>query len=222
MAIKGGSLRRMCVCTHIGQMRLPPLAQAVSTPGWAPGMTVAMSCCMEQPVATPPSQPAGNPHYTRLGGQEAVVRLVDAFYRVMDTLPEAAAIRAMHEPDLGPTKAVLVKYLGEWMGGPKAYTPDRGAPMLRRRHQPFPIDDAARDAWMLCMRTALSQTCPDEALRAELDAAFYKVADFIRNTEPGGHTRAHPGRPREVQPHAVAAPHSSVSGGPVDPLKPAP
>jgi hemoglobin len=130
-----------------------------------------------------PSSP-GNPHYERLGGHDAVVRLVDAFYRAMDERPEAKTIRAMHEPDLGPARRLLVKYLSEWMGGPKLYAPERGAPMLRRRHQPFDIDAAARDAWMTCMRQALDETCPDAGLRAELDAAFYKVADFIRNTEP--------------------------------------
>jgi hemoglobin len=161
--------------------------------------------CMNQPLAAPPV----NPHFARLGGHEAIVRLVDAFYKAMDTLPEAATIRAMHEPDLRSTKAVLVKYFSEWMGGPKLYTPDRGAPMLRRRHHPFAIDADARDAWMLCMRQALSEVCTDEGLRAELDAAFYKIADFIRNTEHSGETRVHPGRPRETQPEQVAAPHSS-------------
>ena len=124
-----------------------------------------------------------NPHYVRLGGHDAVVRLVDAFYRAMDTLAQAATLRAMHERDLAHTRDVLVKYLSEWLGGPKLYSPERGEPRLRRRHQPFAIDSQARDAWMLCMRAALAQTCDDEALRAELDAAFYKVADFMRNTE---------------------------------------
>jgi len=134
-----------------------------------------------------PSSPAPAPHYVRLGGHEAVVRLVQAFYRAMDTRPEAAAIRAMHEPDLTHTQAVLVKYFSEWMGGPKLYSPERGEPRLRRRHQPFAIDAAARDAWMLCMRQALAEVCADARLRAELDAAFYKVADFMRNAEPISH-----------------------------------
>jgi len=154
-------------------------------------------------------QPQPNPHYAQLGGHEAVVQLVSAFYRAMDTRADAAAIRAMHEPDLRATQAVLVDYLSEWLGGPKRYTPARGAPMLRRRHQPFAIDAAARDAWMACMRQALAEICADAALRAELDAAFYKVADFIRNQSEGGQARPHPGRPREVAPHDVAAPHAS-------------
>ena len=124
-----------------------------------------------------------NPHYARLGGHESVVRLVDAFYRAMDSRSQAATIRAMHEPDLSPTKAVLVKYFSEWMGGPRLYSPERGEPRLRRRHMPFVIDAAARDAWMLCMRQALAEVCTDEALRTELEAAFFKVADFMRNRE---------------------------------------
>lgn len=145
---------------------------------------------MSRPTSTTPSPPAAalptpapNPHYQRLGGHDAVVRLVTAFYRAMDQRADARVIRAMHEPDLASTRTVLVKYLSEWLGGPRAYTPERGAPMLRRRHLAFDIDAAARDAWMACMRQALAETCADHALRAELDAAFYKVADFIRNTE---------------------------------------
>jgi hemoglobin len=150
-----------------------------------------------------------NRHFERLGGHDAVVRLVQAFYRAMDTRPDAATIRAMHEPDLSHTQAVLVTYLCEWMGGPKAYTAQRGAPMLRRRHQPFDIDASARDAWMACMRQALAECAVEEDLRAELDAAFFKIADFIRNTEGHGERRAHPGRPMEVNPHATPLTHAS-------------
>lgn len=130
-----------------------------------------------------------NPHFERLGGAEAVGRLVDAFYRAMDTRPDAQAIRAMHEADLGPTKAVLKTYLAEWLGGPKRYTETRGAPRLRRVHGPFPIDAAAREAWLACMRQALDETGADPALRDELLAAFTKIATHLQNTEP--HPRSH-------------------------------
>lgn len=154
---------------------------------------------------------AANPnrHYERLGGHDAVVRLVDAFYRAMDTRPDAATVRAMHEPDLSHTRAVLVRYLSEWMGGPRAYSAERGSPMLRRRHQPFDIDAAARDAWMACMRQALAECGVEDGLRAELDAAFTKIADFIRNTEPAGERREHPGRPMEQAPQTTPITHAS-------------
>lgn len=178
-------------------------------------------------MSTPPTviAPASNRHYERLGGHEAVQRLVDAFYRAMDTRPDAATVRAMHAEDLGPTRAVLVSYLSEWMGGPRAYTARRGSPMLRRRHQPWAIGADARDAWMACMRQAMSECEVEPGLRAELDAAFYKVADFIRNTEPGGSTRDHPGRPMEQAPGATPITHASghASGhAPTRPSTPAP
>ncbi|MDO9315210.1 MAG: group II truncated hemoglobin [Burkholderiaceae bacterium] len=138
---------------------------------------------MQPPSTRALNTPNLNPHYPRLGGHDAVMRLVDAFYRAMDQRADARVIRAMHEPDLAATKAMLVKYLSEWLGGPKTYSAERGAPMLRRRHHAFDIDAAARDAWMACMRQALAETCADETLCAEIDAAFYKVADFIRNTD---------------------------------------
>jgi len=120
-----------------------------------------------------------NPHFARLGGAAAVARLAEAFYSAMDTRADARAIRAMHAPDLAPMKAVLVAYLVEWLGGPKRYTAERGAPRLGRVHRPFAIDAAARDAWLACMQQALDQTCSDAALRDELMAAFAKVANHL-------------------------------------------
>lgn len=130
-----------------------------------------------------PVHATANPHLERLGGPPAVRRLVEAFYRAMDTREDAQAIRAMHDAALTHTRDVLVKYLVEWLGGERAYSAERGAPMLRRRHHGFDIDVAARDAWMACMRQALAETCTDAALRQALEAAFWKVADHIRNTE---------------------------------------
>ena len=122
-----------------------------------------------------------NPHYAQLGGHTAVVRLVDAFYAQMDHLPEARHIRAMHPPDLSAVKSVLVRFLCEWLGGPADYSAQRGHPRLRRRHLPFPIGAAERDAWLACMRGALDQLDVDPRLKEQLMQAFFRTADFLRN-----------------------------------------
>jgi hemoglobin len=134
---------------------------------------------MELKIIDPPGAP--NPHFARIGGEPAVRRLVDAFYRRMDTLPEAQGIRAMHEPDLTATKAVLVLHLVEWLGGPAAYSAQRGHPRLRARHLRFPIGPAERDAWMTCMRGALEEVVPDPGLREELERSFLRTAEAIVN-----------------------------------------
>ena len=51
-------------------------------------------------------------------------------------------------------QAVLATYLCEWLGGPKRYTAERGAPRLGRIHKPFALDAAAADAWLACMQQA--------------------------------------------------------------------
>lgn len=124
------------------------------------------------------------PMFERIGGALTVDRLVERFYGHMDRMPEAAIIRAMHAPDLGPTKQVLKRYLTEWLGGPKLYSVAKGHPRLRQRHIRFPIGEAERDSWLLCMHAALEETVADQTARDDIYAALNRLADWMRN-EPG-------------------------------------
>ncbi|QOZ55719.1 group II truncated hemoglobin [Bradyrhizobium sp. CCBAU 53338] len=119
--------------------------------------------------------------FERIGGSATIDALVDSFYDRMDTLPEAKVIRAMHAGDLGLIRDVLKRYLTEWTGGPKLYTPEKGHPRLRQRHIAFTIGDAERDAWLLCMRGAMEETVTDAAARRDLDKAISGLADWMRN-----------------------------------------
>lgn len=119
--------------------------------------------------------------YDRIGGAVVIDRLVDAFYRNMDSLPEAQHIRAMHAADLDTTRNVLKRYLTEWTGGPKLYSPEKGHPRLRQRHMSIPIGNAERDAWLLCMARALDETVTDPMAKEEIYLAMAKLADWMRN-----------------------------------------
>ncbi len=119
--------------------------------------------------------------YERLGGEAVLRRLVQRFYHHMDSLPETATIRAMHANDLGGAQQKLFMFLSGWTGGPPLYIREYGHPRLRLRHQPFAIDEAARDQWMLCMSHALDEVVEGRALRNELLFALHEVVDFMRN-----------------------------------------
>jgi len=93
--------------------------------------------------------------YEALGGEEGVVALVDRFYELMDTLPEAAPIRAMHAGDLAPMKDKLATFLTGWMGGPQRYNEKFGRVVIPTAHAPFDIGPEERAQWLLCMRRAL-------------------------------------------------------------------
>lgn len=122
-----------------------------------------------------------NTHYERIGGEAKVRALVQRFYQLMDELPESHGIRKMHAADLNSAEDKLFMFLSGWMGGPQLFIEKFGHPRLRQRHMPFAISESERDQWMLCMTQALQDVVEDEALRQELTAAFYKVADFMRN-----------------------------------------
>jgi hemoglobin len=130
--------------------------------------------------------------FERIGGAVIVDRLVESFYQLMDQLPEARTIRAMHPDDLEPIKNVLKRYLSEWTGGPKLYSPEKGHPRLRQRHMGFSIGNAERDAWLVCMRGALNETVADADARQEIDAALTKLADWMRNQSGNLHDADRP------------------------------
>jgi hemoglobin len=87
----------------------------------------------------------------------------------------------MHAPDMTAIRVLLKKYMGEWLGGPKRYTSERGHPMLRARHLPFPIGNAERDAWMLCMNGALDETVAHQDVREHVREALTNLAGWMRN-----------------------------------------
>ena len=127
------------------------------------------------------AQAVANPHYLMAGGEQGIQKLVDRFYELMDELPEAREIRALHPADLSNAKSRLYMFLSGWLGGPPLYEERFGHPRLRQKHISFPIGDAARDAWMLCMTRALDEVVADAALRIQLTQSFFKTADFLRN-----------------------------------------
>ena len=116
-----------------------------------------------------------------MGGDAGIRRLVDRFYDLMDSAPEAATIRALHAASLRSSRDKLYLYLSYWTGGPAHYIEQRGHPRLRARHLPFAIGDRERDEWLWCMDRALDeQEMPDE-LRDQIREKLHGLADHMRN-----------------------------------------
>jgi hemoglobin len=123
-------------------------------------------------------------HYDDLGGDAGIRRLVDRFYDLMDTAPEAVNIRALHATSLKVSREKLYKFMSGWTGGPQLYVEQYGHPRLRMRHFPFPIGARERDEWLWCMDTALTEHDMPEGTRLHLRARLHDLADHMRN-QPG-------------------------------------
>lgn len=123
-------------------------------------------------------------HYDALGGEDGIRHLVDRFYDLMDTAPEAVHVRALHATSLKVSREKLRLFLTGWTGGPQLYVEKHGHPMLRQRHFPFAIGTVERDEWLWCMDRALVEHPMDADLRAYLRQRFTALADHMRN-QPG-------------------------------------
>lgn len=127
--------------------------------------------------------------YARLGGQDALDRLARRFYELMREMPEVAEVHAMHLMSIEEVEERLRHFLSGFFGGPDQYRSRYGEPMMRRRHLPFAIGPAQRDAWMTCMRRALDDVLGANTLRDEVEAQIAAFAEHMRNRESGGSTR---------------------------------
>lgn len=90
----------------------------------------------------------------RIGGKEGVSRIVEGFYRRVETDPD---LRPVYPADLEPGKAKLKLFFEQWLGGPPVYTNLYGHPRLRRRHFPFVIEEKHAGRWLRHMREAMAE-----------------------------------------------------------------
>lgn len=112
-------------------------------------------------------------------GEEAITSIVAGFYRRVRT---DDLIGPMYpDRDWEGAEKRLRDFLVFRFGGPPRYIEERGHPRLRRRHFPFKIGIPERDRWLSLMSQSLDEHEMPSEVRAEIDALFAQVADFMRN-----------------------------------------
>jgi hemoglobin len=119
--------------------------------------------------------------YELIGGEAGLRKLVERFYDLIDSSPEAAQIRALHPKSLKQSREKFFMFLSGWSGGPQLYVEKYGHPRLRMRHMPFSIGIVERDQWIWCMNRTLDEMQMNSAVTEHLKARFAETADFLRN-----------------------------------------
>ena len=137
---------------------------------------------------SPPLFGTADASYRAAGGIEGIRRLVDDFYRIMDTWEPARTIRQMHREDLTESRDKLACFLSGWLGGPKLFQERYGSISIPMFHASWPIGDAERDAWIGCMAQAidLQPYAPEfkEYLLRQLRVPAERIVAVQRNTTP--------------------------------------
>jgi hemoglobin len=117
--------------------------------------------------------------YEKFGGEKTLQKLVPSFYAKVAKDPDLAPI---FPDDFTVTIEKQYKFLSQFFGGPDLYSREFGHPMLRARHMPFPITPKLADAWLGCMKAALSELDIDESVKEEMFSRFSFTANHMINT----------------------------------------
>lgn len=123
---------------------------------------------------------SGDASYRAAGERPGIQALVDRFYQHMDTLAPARTIRAMHPADLSVARDKLTVFLTAWLGGPSEYRARFGPISIPGFHAVFSIDEAERDAWLLCMQHAVDEQPWEPAFKTYFMQAINVPAERVR------------------------------------------
>ncbi len=122
----------------------------------------------------------GDATFQALGREPGIRLLVEAFYRLMDSLEETKGIRQLHPSDLSESIEKLICFLCGWTGGPKRYAEVYGPMRIPQAHAHLPVGVPERDAWLLCMERALEEQPYGDDLKQYLLKELYRPAERIR------------------------------------------
>ncbi|MCB0194339.1 MAG: hypothetical protein KDJ65_20480 [Anaerolineae bacterium] len=86
-----------------------------------------------------------------LMGQENIFKMLEDFYVELGQSP----IRHLFPDDVVAASKKSAAFFVGLLGGPPLYQQLYGPPMMRARHFPFAIDEAARQEWLACFDRVL-------------------------------------------------------------------
>ena len=100
-------------------------------------------------------------------GEKKLHELIDTFYEKVAVHPDLIPI---FPDDLTETARKQKQFQTQYLGGPNLFTEEHGHPMMKARHNPFPITPTRAKAWLACMAEAMD----DVGLEGPLREVYYK------------------------------------------------
>ena len=123
--------------------------------------------------------------YERLGGDDGVRALVEAFYDIVEQEEFAEELHLLHRRGFGVahSREEQFNYLSGFFGGPQRYVMTHGHARLKEIHEHVPIGPEMRDLWLRCMDEATARIGLDGDLAALLMRHLKAAAETARNQD---------------------------------------
>ena len=119
--------------------------------------------------------------YDRLGGADGVQRLVETFYDIVESAPEGAPLRVLHDKGSGLAHAREAQFLflSGFLGGPQLYVEQFHHSNVKQMHAHLRIGPLEAEAWLTCMERALHRTA-DAHTAQQLMQNFTRVVQVLQ------------------------------------------
>ena len=127
----------------------------------------------------------------KIGGEEAVAQLVERFYDLMETRPEAYEIHRLHFRGHGleHTRAEQLNFMVGFMGGRQYYREKHGHMDLKQIHAHVPIRKRDAEIWLETWEMAIDECGLQGADIDRLKATVTRVAHRLVNDVPDWRTQ---------------------------------
>jgi hemoglobin len=122
----------------------------------------------------------------RIGGEGQVQLLVNHFYDLIETLPQGAAIMAMHQRGhgLSHVRPEQFDFLCGFFGGRRYYQERHGHMNLREIHAHVEIRLEDAENWLAVMDLAMQDTGVPDPQRSQILSTFRRAALSLVNIPP--------------------------------------
>jgi hemoglobin len=120
--------------------------------------------------------------FDAVGGQVFFDDLARRFYARVEADPILRPLYPAAEVEFHASERWLALFLGQYWGGPAAYSEQRGHPRLRMRHAGFLVGRRERDAWFAAMAASVAEAEVPDELEARFLDYFSMAADHMINT----------------------------------------
>lgn len=118
------------------------------------------------------------PMIERIGGEAKVHDLVEHFYDLIETLPQGAAIMAMHQQGhgLSHVRPAQFEFLCGFFGGRRYYMERHGHMNLTEIHAHVEIHLQDAEDWLAVMERAMAESGVAQPMRDEIMTTFRRAA----------------------------------------------
>lgn len=121
--------------------------------------------------------------YSLVGGEDAVYKLVNSFYDIIESHPGSHKLHVLHLCSNGIPHSRVEQFnlLSGFLGVSSLYVEKHGHSNVRQMHEHVEIDNEAKDIWLKCMSMTIDAIGIGANTKDKLISSFTSITNLLVN-----------------------------------------